>query len=211
MRSLKGGYVIIDLTSVNLAEDTDYADITNEEVLKQLYTLGEVALHTDKQLKPVYLRSVDENSVESVSICELNRDNGNLQISGYLNGLSIHIVTSYEIDEETNAIIMTSAQYLLTNEKGTRLYQHYLTISTEDDEVIEVSIISWSPVQLELDNFEILNGKDCLAISKDLGGLNNWSVVPYSFAIDENVVKVDDGSTYTSGMITEFIDVVTEL
>ena len=210
---LKGGYLIIDISSLALAETEEPTAIEDEGILKQLLSLSDIALYSDKKLKPIYLRTKDSNGVECVVLCELDRNEGALRIKGEVLYHSLEIFITYDVDIDTQEVSIDSASYqYVAVSGGTKLYQHYLEIDTDDEEHIEVSIISWSPEVMVVDtNFELLTGYNCLSISKDLGGLGNWSALPYSLKVDESVLMIDDGTTFTSGLITDFSDEVTPL
>lgn len=113
MERTKGGYIILDLTMLPLAETEEVTAITNSDVLKQLLSLHEYALKPDRQLKPIYLRAIDSNGVEVVSLCELDRIASSmaLRIKALIMDTILSIYVTFAIDGDTQEVYIDSASY----------------------------------------------------------------------------------------------------
>lgn len=111
MDNSKGGYVIIDISKLALAETESATAITEASVLKQLLGLSIYGLRPDLKLKPIYLRALDENGKEVVVLCELERDSSGLVIRAEILGHSLEIIVTYDVDSDTQEIIIDSVTY----------------------------------------------------------------------------------------------------
>lgn len=109
--NLKGGYKIINLMTLSLVAVTTglYTDITDKVVLEQLLSLRDL-LDTSKELKPILLRL--GQSKNEVVMAELSRDSAGLHIHALLDGYTLDIKVTYQVDEDTQEVLIDDAQYL---------------------------------------------------------------------------------------------------
>lgn len=115
MQNTKGGYSILDLTSIILVSDDDSLIIKDKKVLNQLYEiLLPYVLDDKKELKPIYIRFVDDieeknKHVIFATIKKFGVDTFKIYSSDEFN-LSITIV--FEQDEETLEWLITYCSYI---------------------------------------------------------------------------------------------------
>ena len=131
----KGGYKIIDITSLPLSEVTEADDITDVKILKQLLSLSEYALHPDRKLKPIYLRSIDKDGVENVAMAELDRNNGSMRILALINLMMLQIFVSYSVDADTQEVSIDTASYVCIKDETRIINVVQEAIDNEDIEV----------------------------------------------------------------------------
>lgn len=111
MERTKGGYIILDLTMIQLSVIAE-TSISNAEVLKQLFSLSDYAMKPYTKLKPIYLRAVSNTGVEVVSLCELERNGLVLRIKAFILDVIVEVVVDfenktakYEVVSEANRIL----------------------------------------------------------------------------------------------------------
>lgn len=116
--NLKGGYKIIDLSSISLVGGTvggDYTAITDEKILEQLLSLKDY-LDDSKELKPIYLRA--KTSGKETVMAELAKKIGEdiLYIDAKLVSSKVQIKVVFERDAETQEISIDEAGYLYVSD-----------------------------------------------------------------------------------------------
>ncbi len=111
MDNTKGGYVIIDISKLVLAETESATAITEASVLKQLLSLSLYGLKPEVKLKPIYLRALDENGLETVVLCELDRSMASLRIRAEILEHSLEIIVVYDVDSDTQEVTIDTATY----------------------------------------------------------------------------------------------------
>lgn len=150
---LKGGYIIIDISSLALAETEEATAIEDEGILKQLLSLSDIALHSDRKLKPIYLRAIDSNGVEVVSLCELDRNNGILRIKAFIMDIVLTIYVAYDIDIDTQEVLIDSASYEVISEANKTIKE------IESAEELHLSGDFTAPSIIEdMDGYEFVEG-----------------------------------------------------
>jgi len=142
MRNLKGGYIILSLVSMALAETSETTSITDEEVLKQLLSLSDYALKPDKELKPIYLRAKDTSGIEVVSLCELDRNAGSLRIKAKILDYILQIYVAYDVDADTGEVSIDTCGYDFI-EESEKIVED-VKESIEDGSIVETIGLSGS-------------------------------------------------------------------
>ena len=110
---MKGGYQILDLSSITLVKDTE-TTITDLNILNQLLGLTDFLNKNgkiDKQLKPIYIITKDSAGYVSIT----NNDTNKLLIDGYISGLHIQLNITYtsSLDDYGNTVYaVSSAKYI---------------------------------------------------------------------------------------------------
>lgn len=139
----KMGFILIDLTSLPLELGEESIEIEDETILKQLLELSDIALHSERQLKPVYIRTLDKNGIEIATLTQLGRNAGTLAILGDINFNRLVILVSYDVDEETSEVSIDSATLLYSEVKsGTKLYRHHYKGDGENYEIVFYSNVN---------------------------------------------------------------------
>lgn len=131
MENSKGGYIIIDISSLLLDETEQATDIEDEVILKQLLSLSDYAFRSDLHLKPIYLRAKDKNGINIVSMCEFDKNGTQLQIKALISDLVVEILVNYEVEEETQAILIDYATYSVISETN-KIKQQLLLENIKD-------------------------------------------------------------------------------
>lgn len=116
MEKYKGGYHILDLTSImlELLEDNqNFIDIEDSKILSQLYnSLLPYVLEPQKALKPVYLRILDEDGFKSSVMGLLQKlPENTFEIIVYYNNSQITFFVSFDYDSDTNTWSIDSCNY----------------------------------------------------------------------------------------------------
>lgn len=137
--NLKGGYKIIDLSSMSLVVGTDeYIQIEDVKILNQLLDLKEF-LDDSKDLKPIYLRAITTSYGKEVVMGELSKLNSGLSIKAYLREYELDIYIEFTQDEETQEILIDYASYLYV-QKAVLIQQEVIPAlrDVESGDVVEV-------------------------------------------------------------------------
>ena len=111
--NLKGGYKIIDLSSIELTQDAENEEITEPSILEQFNYLIECLEDKNKEVKPVYIRLLDENGIVSVSYARIMKlpEGSNAFFIETIGSFSLSIYIEFEYDSDNEKWILSVATY----------------------------------------------------------------------------------------------------
>lgn len=191
--NLKGGYKIIDLMTLSLVAVTTglYTDITDKTVLEQLLSLHDL-MDTSKELKPIFLRV--GQSTKEVVMAELLRDSAGLHIHALLDGYTLDIKVTYQVDEDTQEVLIDDAQYLYV-ENSAQEEAVIKGLIEADKDILSRIIVEYDETS---DNTTIIFPKYIIPIKFYLGG----TVEHYCyFNYKDGILVVDDSTSIDTSMV----------
>ncbi len=186
---MKGGYQILDLSSITLVKDTE-TTITDLNILDQLLGLTDFLNKNgliDKQLKPIYVITKDSAGYVSIT----NNDTRKLLIDGYISGLHIQLNITYtsSLDDYGNTVYaVSSAKYTYV------LIDDNIKNIIESGNVENAKPIYWHSIELKrIDNNVLIYLAEFIILNNDPTPFTLATFKTWLNAHPEAIIQVTQG------------------